>query len=452
MTDGTEEQRSRTRWVACQVLGCFLFARQRMNRLPATALDLRSLVLRLSFRSPTFATGDLMEKSPPLAGLASEPAALKSDQNYLKTLDGWRALAIVLVLVAHGADGLQRAGIARFGLHAADLKHIGLFGVRIFFGLSGLLITSRLLQEEGKRGRISVGNFYVRRFFRILPPAFAYLTFAGALAAVGILPITFGRWLSALFCFANYSPAPSSWFVGHFWSLAVEEHFYLLWPTAFLLLGIFQRRVAVVVGGAMLLALWRAVDYKFHITHSTPAQFWGRTDIQGDSLLWGVFFALAIGSALWHGRLRHWLKPGWVRLGLLLALLTLGLYRPHGWKLSMCLLTVQAIVIPLVLLGTMFEPERNLGRLLESAPFRWLGRLSYSVYLWQQMFLVWDEDRIPALARLESWPLNLSALLVCATLSHYLVEKPLIATGHRLVKRMAARSTKRVQMLAPENR
>jgi peptidoglycan/LPS O-acetylase OafA/YrhL len=81
------------------------------------------------------------------------------------------------------------------------------------------------------------------------------------------------------------------------------------------------------------------------------------------------------------------------------------------------------------------------GRLLESAVFRWLGRLSYSLYLWQQLFLVWNENRVPGLSLLQIFPYNLLAVFTCATLSMLLIENPLIAIGHRLAGKIRRPST-----------
>jgi len=367
------------------------------------------------------------------------PLSTRKEGQYLRTLDGWRALAILLVLIAHASDSLEHASSALFASHAGDIRRIGLFGVQIFFGLSGLLITSRLVEEEKRHGRVSLRSFYTRRFFRILPPAFTYLIVIGTLAVLGFVPITFGRWLSSLLCFANYSPAETTWYTGHFWSLAVEEHFYFLWPSAFVLIALFRRRVFVGVGLALAIALWRAIDLKFHVTHSSAAYFWGRTDVNGDALLWGVVLALVSSEPKWREHLQHMARSRLVRVILPLSLVVLCAYEPHGWKTNLVLLSVKTVVIPLTLLSTMFEANRIFGRILESGPFRWVGRLSYSLYLWQQLFLAWDEFRIPAFGRMQMLPLNIVAVFICAGLSYYFIERPLISVGHKLAKRWSGR-------------
>jgi peptidoglycan/LPS O-acetylase OafA/YrhL len=353
--------------------------------------------------------------------------------HYLPTLDGWRAIAISLVIFAHATESIGLAtGIPFF--YKQQLERFGLLGVQIFFGLSGFLITSLLIDEESYFGRISLKSFYVRRFFRIFPAAIVFLVTVGALSILHIIPVTIGRWFSTLFFFANYSPAVHTWFLGHFWSLAVEEHFYFLWPTAFLLMATIRRRATAAVVLAFVLALWRAVDFKYHITGSIPAVFWGRTDIQGDGLLWGVVVALLNADPVWRPRLHRWVSsmPVWVLL--VLSIGCFGLFEMGNWKLHFILLTVKGIAIPLMLLGTVTQSERIPGRVLEMPLIRWFGKLAYSLYLWQQLFLCPNDQRIAQMKLLESFPRNHVLALACAVLSYYFVETPLIKFGHRVAK------------------
>lgn len=354
---------------------------------------------------------------------------------YLPTLDGWRAVAIALVLFAHASDSIQNAFGTSLLNNSDGLRKLGMLGVQLFFGLSGFLITSKLIDEESRHGRISLKSFYIRRAFRILPASLLFLAVAGALACSGMIDISAGRWLSALLFSANYTHADHSWYLGHFWSLAVEEHFYFLWPTAFLLLRVTDRRVAMAVFLAFLIALWRAVDFKFRITNSSAEVFWGRTDIQADSILWGVLVALLYGDKTWKARLHKFLSIPACWATLVLALLAAEFIQTLNWKVSFLLITVKAILIPLVLLGTVIQHSALPGRILETPVFRWLGRLSYSLYLWQQLFLVWNEDRAPGLAGLQMIPYNFLAVFACATISLLLIENPLIALGHRIALR-----------------
>ena len=360
----------------------------------------------------------------------------KSTASYLPTLDGWRTVAIALVLFSHASESLLHAIPTALVTDLAGLKKVGLIGVQLFFGLSGFLITSKLLEEELRHGQISLASFYIRRSFRILPAAVFFLSVVGLLSVAGLLDISLGRWLSTVLFAANYSAAEHSWYVGHFWSLAVEEHFYFLWPAAFLLLRVGQRRVALVVLLALAVALWRAIDFKFQLTGASAAAFWGRTDIQADGILWGVWVALLYADPVWKARLTQLFAAPASWPVLCMALLVLEALPEVNWKLSFALITVKAILMPLLILGTVIHSRKLPGRLLETSVFRWLGRLSYSLYLWQQLFLVWAEDRVAGLVLLQTFPLNLAAVFACATASMLLIETPLIAVGHRIAKKI----------------
>lgn len=145
---------------------------------------------------------------------------------YLPSLDGWRAIAISAVLLDHSAVLPWR-----FARH--HLQNKGADGVWLFFAISGLLICSRLLNEEKRNGKISLPNFYIRRSFRIFPASFTFLAILLGLEALKIIPLNHSAWLSALLFCRNYwsyfmqSGDSGTWFTSHFWSLAVEEHFYL---------------------------------------------------------------------------------------------------------------------------------------------------------------------------------------------------------------------------------
>ncbi len=382
-----------------------------------------------------------MHSNPDITQARHHPGTTSRHQGtYLPTLDGWRTIAIALVLFAHASDSLWGAfqGVSLGNTDA--LKKAGLLGVQLFFGLSGFLITSKLIDEESRYGKISLQAFYIRRAFRILPASLMFLVVVGILSWNGLIGISAGRWLSAFLFSANYTHADPSWYLGHFWSLAVEEHFYFLWPAAFLLLRITRRRIALSIFLALLIALWRAVDFKFRITGASAEVFWGRTDIQADGILFGVVVALMYGDPSWKSRLNRFYSVRATWPTLVLALIAIEAFPSLNWKIDFLLISLKAILIPLILLGTVLRPTAVPGHLLETAAFRWLGRLSYSLYLWQQLFLVWNEHRTPAMAWLQVFPFNLLAVFTCATLSMLLIENPLIAAGHSIAGKVPRRS------------
>lgn len=333
---------------------------------------------------------------------------------YLPTLDGWRAIAVGLVIVSHA-------------VHPEDhwVGRLGPFGVSIFFGISGFLICSRLLDERERRGRIDLGGFYVRRCFRILPAAWAYLATAGLFAAVGVLTVDPRQFVGCVLVCRNYFPLETTtgdWYTRHFWSLAVEEHFYFLFPLLLAACGPKRARY-LVPALALAVAGWRAVDFRWRwLTDLAPGlypQF--RTDTCMDGLMCGCWVALLVH----HYRV----IPGIRVMGSFslaaVAVAVVGVVPVPG--------IVLALFIPWMLAGTVLRPAGALGRVLESAPLRWVGRLSYSLYLWQELFFVKRPANLAAgLTPLQSWPWNVLGLLACATVSYYLLERPLMRLGHRL--------------------
>ena len=171
----------------------------------------------------------------------------------------------------------------------------------LFFAISGFLITNRLLEEYESAGHVSLRSFYIRRAFRILPAALTYLLTLCVLGfALGWIPLTAGQILSSALFFRNYwvEPAAQSWYTGHYWSLSVEEHFYLLWPG--LLVALQPRRARWVVPPlALLFAIWRGFDTQFGwVAALNPAwrDLVGRTDYRMDGLLWGCTAAFVWDS------------------------------------------------------------------------------------------------------------------------------------------------------------
>jgi peptidoglycan/LPS O-acetylase OafA/YrhL len=359
------------------------------------------------------------------SGVMSDPALKPS--TYLPTLDGWRALSITLVVLHHSQI---QSSIPILGPLLQFLARVGEVGVELFFAISGLLICSRLLDEESRGGQISVKGFYLRRVFRILPAAIFYLLVIAILAALHVIPVFPMDWFASLFFFRNYvmlfeylnhSPLPLHWYTGHFWSLSMEEHFYLVLPAV--LVAFKRTRRWVLAGMAVSVALWRMV--LTHVIHR-DYQFNFRTDTHVDALLIPAMIALTLYPLTRNQAARRYI-PAWsFPVFLVTELLLLTIRVPWFF-------TLQAIVLPLLILSTALHPSAVQGRILETKPLRWIGWISYSLYLWQQLFFgVNFAGSPPGLALLRKSPINLLALLVCATFSYYVIEKPFIRLGHKL--------------------
>jgi peptidoglycan/LPS O-acetylase OafA/YrhL len=350
----------------------------------------------------------------------------ESPSGYIPTLDGWRAVAILLVMISHALHSYARDLPAESWL---DHVSTGTHGVNLFFGISGLLITSRLVDEWNRHGRISLRGFYVRRVFRILPAALLVLVCVGALGVAGLLPVARSELVASLFFYRNYLPAllapdGTGFFTAHYWSLAVEEHFYLVWPLLLLVAGV-RRGLWVAITLAIGVAYWRHVELWREIAqlHAVQPLYFVRTDLRVDSIMWGAVAALLLARSGARATLeRHFSGLVWLAVAALYAAVVYRYgTRPTFWE---------AMLVPLLLVGTVVRPTGLAGRVLEWPALRLIGRLSYSLYLWELFFVYRGVDR--TLGVLQLFPINVIAAVMCAAASYYLLERPLVRLGHRL--------------------
>jgi peptidoglycan/LPS O-acetylase OafA/YrhL len=317
---------------------------------------------------------------------------------YIPTLDGWRGIAISLVLIGHYTAALKTKHRFLYGL--------GGIGVSIFFGISGFLICALLLRERDKHGVINLRNFYRKRTFRIFPVAYVFLLVTLILSFFVKLPMDRRDIWPALLFVRNYI-SPDGGTTHHFWSLAVEEHFYLVLPV--LMLVARRRLLAALVVGSILVFVWRS--WMGALPHALS-----RTDYRIDAIMDGSIVAV----------LAHEYNPLIERLGSLrvgaAAIAVLILSRFVDLSLGRSLV---AIAVPFILLATI----RASPSVLEWSPLRWLGRISYSVYIWQGLF---TGNGIGLLFHQLPWIFNLSAMIGTAVVSYYALEQPLIHIGRRM--------------------
>jgi peptidoglycan/LPS O-acetylase OafA/YrhL len=211
------------------------------------------------------------------------------DGRYIPILDGWRAVAIILVLMFHGLLHVNPNGNGHLQKLIDLSGRTGALGVLVFFCISGYLITQRLVAESRGTGIFSARNFYIKRVFRILPPLALYLLCIGALALLGVIHLVPRDW-SAVCFLANY--LQGSWHTTHFWSLSVEEHFYLFWPFCILLFG-WRRAMWIGVALVVAVAVWRPWELHHHFGAERSA-YLQHTDMRLDYIMMGSVLALAL--------------------------------------------------------------------------------------------------------------------------------------------------------------
>ncbi len=307
----------------------------------------------------------------------------------IPSLDGLRAVSILMVIAAH----LEGEGFA-----PPFLRSYGRVGVRVFFVISGYLITTILQKEYDRTSSISLRNFYIRRAYRIFPAALFFML---------IIFVVYRRTLhwyemsAALLYVVNYFPR--SWPIVHLWSLSVEEQFYLLWPGV--LRRWYRRRVAILAGVVAFSPVYTAALHYF--------QWFPKV---GTDTLPSVADGLAIGclAAVFATRWPKISKPAFAAL--VLAAVAIPLYDANSAWQTMLQLFVLNPILAAAIGGILIHVVQNPYRILNIAPVVWLGQISYSLYLWQQPFTN------PA----SPMRFGLLGALGMACLSYYLVERPLL--------------------------
>ena len=316
----------------------------------------------------------------------------------ISSLDGLRAISIWAVLLGHAS-----AHFISTPLHLRWIRNgtalLSYFGVTVFFVISGFLITTLLLREYGRTSQINLGRFYRRRAIRILPASLCYIAVVLLLGHPSIVQDVLAFTFTTTYFFTKaYLP------LQHLWSLSVEEQFYLLWPLVFAT-GVWNARrycwIIMAVCPLVRVALMHTGYAEY--SHCAPAI--------ADSLAAGCLLAF------YQDELREVVKKHVVSTPsfLLLCVATVG---TAGMLYKMQFVLLWGLVPGLIALTTCAAIERE-DSLLNSRPLVWTGLLSYSLYLWQQPFLVFDG------------PLNyLSVRLVLtfafAYLSYRFVEQPML--------------------------
>jgi peptidoglycan/LPS O-acetylase OafA/YrhL len=333
----------------------------------------------------------------------------------LPSLNGLRAISIIIVLLFH----LFRFNIVIDQNIATRIPILnGRFGVNIFFVISGFIITTLLLKEEQKVGRISLHSFYIRRTLRIFPAYYFLLLTYLILQLVGYLYIPSSAWVTAL-TYTKYFNYKVEYYTSHAWSLAVEENFYLFWPLIFLAGDKARKRIV-----AFLMAI--PIFVRLYI-HYHPLVWLDEQSVfvRIDAIAVGCFVALYRSEILAR------LKPHWNDIFFFSALLIFLIpwldQLVDGTFLQIIFVgfgvltgIIADVLIAFIMLFSIYGPKGNWYKLLNTKIFNYIGILSYSLYLWQQFFI----------AKREWWvtqfPQNMFLIFLAAMFSYYLIEKPFL--------------------------
>jgi peptidoglycan/LPS O-acetylase OafA/YrhL len=354
-------------------------------------------------------------------------AAASADEGpfHIPSLDGVRALSFMVVFVAHA--GLERVVPGHFGLS-------------MFFFLSGYLITTLLRIEFDRTGDISLKQFYLRRALRILPPFYLVLALAALLTAAGAwhgsVTLEGLAWQAAHL--TNYYIVDHGWWHGLapgtwvYWSLAIEEHFYLLFPLLYLVLRRSMtsrnRQALFMLGLCVLMLAWRCV--LVFVLDAPKDRMYVATDTRVDSILAGCILAVWRNPALRDaGGDERRLKFVWIPLGLVMLVASV-VVRKYAFDQTFRY-TLQSFGLLPFFIAVVRWHDVGLFRLLNTRLARYIGVLSYSMYL-LHVTTLW------AFQQLTSWPTavrGVAALAVCvilATVIHRAIERPCARLRRRL--------------------
>jgi len=344
--------------------------------------------------------------------MTPQTLSLQAKYGYISGLNGIRALSVLIVLLAH-----------------MGLSHIipGGFGVTVFFFISGFLITRLLIAENDLKGRIGLKQFYIRRFIRLYP-ALLFMVFGTTLiyALYGWGGPKIGEMLSAIFYGTNLyqvnaqiegNPPFMPW--KHLWSLAVEEHFYLLFPAFLALYSGNWVKILKALSFVLCAALiWRVAVY---FLTNLPAQDYNymMTDTRIDSLVWGCVLSIALHV---NGTKNlKWLM-GYVPVALsLIVILASFLIRDESFRYT-ARFSVQGIALFILFLNLFFTEKFQWAiTLLEWKPLAWFGTISYALYLWHVPIIdicirIMGENLV-------SYLMALALSIYAAAFSYYIVEK-----------------------------
>ncbi len=347
----------------------------------------------------------------------------ETETRYLPGLDGLRAVAVVLVVIFHGELGLFPGGFV---------------GVSVFFTLSGFLITQVLLRELDQHGAISLTRFWTRRARRLVPAAMACIAAVclwalfSERAQTG--PSLRGDALAAIFNVANWrfaltGTSYADLFAGpspllHTWSLAIEEQFYLLFPVLLAglwRLGLRRRGCAIVLAAGAALSALAAM-----LTSSDEIAYYG-THTRAVEVLVGSVLALTMGRRLLDERHAARLAAPLAVLGGAAAALivAVALFSNPSDQLTIHGGLAATSIASALLVACAAVPNR-VQRVLQVSALRAVGKISYGVYLYHWPLLLWARSTSwGRISNLTAFAVAMLLTLVAATLSFWLVERPI---------------------------
>lgn len=336
----------------------------------------------------------------------------------VKELDGLRAVAVSMVVLGHCNSVLVAEG--RYLWPPLKPLSDGLTGVLIFFVLSGFLITRILLAEIRHTGNLSLTRFYWHRTVRILPASYMYISASFIIASLGLAQISFSQIATAALHMWNYrsllgvtGPPQGVQTLGHFWSLALEEQFYWVWPI--LILPISRHRSRFLMAVIIAMPVIRLASYVMYPALRDHLSVMFHTAI--DPIAMGALLAcFEDRAAIWARRASNITITAVVIL-LFIGAPSMRILLRGMWTITYGV-TIECAAAAALIAVLAYRPDHWTAKITRLRPLQYIGMISFSLYLWQQMFCIKGSP-------FESpFYISIPAALVAASVSYYAIEKP----------------------------
>ena len=337
-----------------------------------------------------------------------------TEKNTIPSLYGLRAISVLLVVVYHLQNARNAISFPAF----IEPAYFGHFGVNTFFVISGFLITSLLMQESEQRGQISISRFYTRRILRIFPAYYFLLLVYFFLQLAGLIYLDRSDWFFSLTLLKQFNNPGG--ITGHLWTISAEEIFYLFFPLIFTWL---YPRNKSLLNYLLIFVVLAAVPASRMLIHNFFPTYPFNVFVRGDALAIGCLLALNYEKVKAISRSYRTVFMSLLLMELSYLVLketsTPGpaqiLTGSSGWSL------LDNIAIAILLVISIEQRTSFWFRFLNSKVLVFIGTISYSIYLWQQIFTSQLE-----LGIFNQLPYSLIFLFLASVLSYRLIEKPFL--------------------------
>lgn len=303
------------------------------------------------------------------------------------------------------------------------LTAIGVLGVKVFFVLSGFLITTLLIKEKIKHGKINIKNFFIRRALRIVPVLYLYFIVIYIVNHFFKLNLEISNFIAPLLYINNFNFLPGTWITTHTWSLAVEEQFYLIWPF------IFKYSKSSVIICLIIIVIIPLIKIFQHSNQQIANYILAPFFVPASSIFTGALISLiCFNSYSLHKFIVHKNFNFAIFLACIILVYIIYYISAKGMYSRLVLPFGDLLIdfsIAYLILFSIIRNTHFIYNILNSKLFKQIGIISYSLYIWQQLFII-PKGNYPILEQYLYFPYNLIMVFSFGFLSYYFFEKPFL--------------------------